>query len=412
MEINMYHSPPKKVSEIDSFLNLGEVVFRISSITDAYKFIRSTTWNLNYKKLSKRDKGKVRSYLVLITGYSDIHMKRLIAKAIQGELYGPKSKKNETSFRRKYTNEDIALLAEFDSIANYPCGDSLRCSFKRMYDDYGDERFKRLSEISHGHVYNLRETNIYKNQTRHYSKTKPVQNRIGIREKPRPNGEPGYLRVDSVHGGDKDGVKGVYYVNFVDEVTQWQCVICVADLTWECLREKYEEILLTFPFDVKQFHSDNGSEFINKYVAKMLEKMHIRHTKSRPRKHNDNGLVESKNGWTIRKHFGYIFREKKWAESIDRYLCAYFNRYLNYHRPCAFPTKKQLANGKVVIKYKSEDYKTPYKKLKEIDSKRKYLSKGITYGNLDRIEQEYTDFEYLKMMKKSYHKLLDTMKSG
>lgn len=310
MEINMYHKAPKKITEIDSFLNLGEVTFRITTVKDAYKFVRTTTWNLHYSNLSKLDKGKVRQYLVLLTGYSHPHMKRLIARAIKGDLHGPKPKKNMTSFKRKYTNEDISLLAEFDDVANYPCGNSLKKSFKRMYEKYADDRFKRLAGISHGQIYNLRSTNIYKNKTKHFTKTNPVQNRIGLREKPEPNGEPGYLRVDSVHGGDKDGVKGVYYVNFVDEVTQWQCVICVADLTQESLEEKYEEILLTFPFDIQQFHSDNGSEFINKYVAKILKTMHIKHTKSRPRKHNDNGLVESKNGWTIRKHFGYILERR------------------------------------------------------------------------------------------------------
>ena len=49
------------------------------------------------------------------------------------------------------------------------------------------------------------------------------------------------------------------------------------------------------------FHSDNGSEFVNRIVAQLLNKMLIRFTKSRPRHTNDNGLVESKNGSVVRK---------------------------------------------------------------------------------------------------------------
>ena len=53
----------------------------------------------------------------------------------------------------------------------------------------------------------------------HYTKTKPAPVKIGERTKPINNGQPGFLRVDSVHQGDKDGEKGVYHINLVDEVT-------------------------------------------------------------------------------------------------------------------------------------------------------------------------------------------------
>jgi len=39
---------------------------------------------------------------------------------------------------------------------------------------------------------------------------------IGTRRKPDPQGEPGYLRVDTVHQGDLDKQKGVYHINLVD----------------------------------------------------------------------------------------------------------------------------------------------------------------------------------------------------
>ena len=46
----------------------------------------------------------------------------------------------------------------------------------------------------------------------------PTVSRLGERRQPQPNGLPGYLRVDTVHQGDLDGVKGVYHINAVDEV--------------------------------------------------------------------------------------------------------------------------------------------------------------------------------------------------
>ena len=138
--------------------------------------------------------------------------------------------------------------------------------------------------------------------------------------------------------------------------------------------------------------------------------MDVRHSKSRPRRHNDNGLVESKNGWVIRKHFGYFYVHKKYAPVINEYLDKYFNRFLNYHRPCAFPTRETLDNGKVKIHYKRENYKTPYEKLKEIDPEGEYLQDGFSYEKFDILAYSISDYEYLKKMKMAQSKMLQEIR--
>jgi len=216
----------------------------------------------------------------------------------------------------------------------------------------------------------------------------------------------GFIRVDTVHGGDKGSKKGVYYINLIDEITQFEIVVCVKNITEKCLKDIWSEVLVSFPFKILQFHSDNGSEFINHLVAKILNKMNIRHSKSRLRRHNDNGLVESKNGCIIRKHFGFMYIDKKYAPIINEFLDKYFNRFLNYHRPCAFPTKTLQANGKVTIVYQKEDYKTPYEKLKEIDPTGNCLQNGFSYEKFDILAYSISDYEYLKKMKKAKLEML------
>jgi transposase InsO family protein len=93
-----------------------------------------------------------------------------------------------------------------------------------------------------------------------------------------------------VHQGDLDGVKGVYHINAVDEVTRWQIVAAVSKISEAWLIPVLERILEQFPFEILGFHSDNGSEFINHTVADLLDKLLIEQTKSRPRRSNDNGL--------------------------------------------------------------------------------------------------------------------------
>jgi transposase InsO family protein len=176
---------------------------------------------------------------------------------------------------------------------------------EREAREYGKAEYEWLAGISVAHLYNLRKQRRYRECRLTYTKTKPTPVAIGERRRPQPDGQPGYLRVDTVHQGDREGVKGVYHINAVDEVTQWQVMGCCAQIGENWLLPVIEQILAQFPFRIRGFHSDNGSEFINYTVAQLLNKLLIEQTKSRPRRSNDNGLVESKKGAVIRKHMGY-----------------------------------------------------------------------------------------------------------
>lgn len=406
----MKSSPPKRIQQVEDFLQAKKsnqsLQFKSIDKKECYRFIRKTTWNLKYKSLSRKDKGKIISYIKILMGYSESHTKRLIALAVKGELKNPKSTKNNTSFKCKYTMEDKLLLAKSDALANYPTADALIANFKREYEIFGNKRFVRLKDISSSHVYNIRKTNMYITHNLEYEGTKSItKNEIGIREKPRPDNRPGFLRIDSVHGGDSEKAKGVYYVNIVDEVTQFEMVFCVEQISERFLTPIWKQISVLFPFRILQFHSDNGSEFINNIVANILNKLNIRHSKSRPRRHNDNALVESKNGTVIRKHFGYFYVEKSNAPLINDFLQNHFNNYLNYHRPCAYPVRNTMKNGKVIVKYPKDGYMTPYEKLKLIDPKGKYLRERISYKKIDKLAYDKSDFEYMEIMQEAHNKL-------
>ena len=168
---------------------------------------------------------------------------------------------------------------------------------------------------------------------RHVEKTRPRVSRIGERRKPWPNGQPGYIRIDTVHQGDWDGQKGVYHVNAVDEVTQVEMVVSVEKISERYLIPALEQLLDDFPFIIQGFHSDNGSEYVNGKVAGLLEKLRAEFTKSRSRQTNDNALAESKNGHVVRKIFGHDHIPQHWAAQINEFNRQHLNPYINYHRP-------------------------------------------------------------------------------
>src|SRR5206468_2859967 len=175
---------------------------------------------------------------------------------------------------------------------------------QRAYYDFKGSVYERLAKLSVAQLYRLRQSRRYRERRIIYQPTRPTPVCIGERRRPEPNGRPGYLRVDTVHQGDLDGVKGVYHINAVDEVTQWQVVGATAQISEAHLLPVLEAMLAQFPFRILGFHSDNGSEFINHTVAKLLNKLLIEQTKSRPRHSNDNGLAETKNGAVVRSTWG------------------------------------------------------------------------------------------------------------
>jgi len=290
---------------------------------------------------------------------------------------------------------------------NHPNGFAVKQMMKDMYHLYGDIRFERLQHISVSHFYNLRETNIFQSRILNYSKTKPVKVNIGIRKKPTPFGKPGYLRVDSVHQGDLDKQKGVYHINLVDEVTQWEIVGCVEKISEEYLAPLLEELIRLFPFVILGFHSDNGSEYINRVVAFILNKLAIEQTKSRSRKTNDNALVEGKNGAIIRKQMGYHHIPKKHAGKINSFYRVHLNPYLNFHRHCAYPTDYVDDRGKVRKAY--ETYMTPCQRLLSIENVERYLKPDVTRVALLGDQMKMSHVEAAEELQKAKRKLFNQM---
>ena len=272
---------------------------------------------------------------------------------------------------------------------------------------YEDARFERLAGISVSHIYNLRHSAAYRKLRVRMHHTQPRQVSIGERRQPDPKGRPGYLRVDTVHQGQRDGEPGVYHLNAVDTVTQWQVVGCTETISERHLIPVLEAMLHQFPFRILGFHCDNGSEFVNHTVVKLLNKLLVEEfTKSRPYRTTDNALVEGKNGAVVRKQIGYGPIGGEHAEAVQKFFTAYFNPYLNFHRPCGYATVAINARGKRKRTYRHKDYRTPYEKLTSLEGWEKYLKGGITAGTLQRQAEDRSDTEAARRMQKAKLALL------
>lgn len=402
----MNDSAMDSVSQIETFLQGTDIVtFSGTTQLECYTWISETILRLKYFKLPRCEKTIVKQYLERMTEYSRAQITRLVAQQKHRGKIEVKKGKRGTPFVTKYTKEDIALLAETDLAHEKLSGPATKEIFRRAHDVFEQKDFVRLSGISSSHLYNLRGTRQYTSKTKYFSKTSPTRTNIGERRKPRPEGKPGYLRVDTVHQGDDliKKEKGVYHVNTVDDVLQWEIVGAVETICDRDLAPLLESLIAQYPFRIFGFHSDNGSEYINRQVAVMLNRLLIQQTKSRPRHCNDNALGESKNGSVIRKHMGYQHIKRSEANVITKFYTAHFNDYLNYHRPSGYATIVTDKKGKEKKVYNT--YQTPYAKLLSLSSPEQYLKEGVTLEQLKEKSMKQNDNEAATEMQKAKQQL-------
>jgi transposase InsO family protein len=371
---------------------------------ERYAWVECVLRSQRYGELSKRERGVVRAYVEKVTGMSASQVTRLI-RALLDHGVVKAAPYQRHRFSARYTAEDVALLAEVDRAHGRLSGPATRRILWRGYEQFGDLRYQRLAKISVAHLYNLRASARYRDQAAVFEATRPTAIASGERRRPKPQGRPGYLRVDTVHQGDWDGNKGVYHIHAVDAVTQWQVVGCTSKISEAYLMPVLGAVLRQFPFVVLGFHADNGSEYINHRVAELLEKLRAEFTKSRACRSQDNALVEGKNGAVIRKLMGYGYIAGEHAGAIGEFYTHHLNPYLNYHRPCGFATVSLDERGKRQRKYKTEDYRTPFEKLKSLERPEQYLQPGVSLAELERESLAMSDTECARPMSAAKAKL-------
>ena len=400
------------IEQIEQFLSASaQIEFSAhGDDSERYEHISRVLKRFDYPRRSKRERGVLLRYLQLTSGYSRAQITCLITQWHTNRLaVVPLTKRYRAPaapFARKYTSGDIERLVEMDKANEDVCGPAIAHLLQRAYRVYGDARYERLAGISVSHLYNLRKSTGYRALRTTFTKTHPVCNSIGARKAPRPDGRAGFVRIDTVHQGDLDGIKGVYHITCVDAVCQWQVEACVQGISEAFLLPVLELIIEQFPFVILGFHSDNGSEFINGPVARILEKLRIEQTKSRSRQSNDNALAESKNASVVRKHMGYEHIPQQYAKPINAFYQETFNPWLNLHRPCMFATETISPRGKIIKRYKHDEVKTPLECLAQLCEKDLVTFKqGITLEALQAQAASKTDLAAAQEMQRAKSEL-------
>ena len=400
------------LEQVRSFMaGTDAVPFATPSHQDRHQWIAVSLKQFGYKRLRRAERGLIVRFLCKVSGYSRAQLTRLITQWRSGGRLRDRRGPPAAPFATRYGARELRLLAQLDRLHGTLSGPATKKLAERAFTVYRQPHYEILAGISVSHLYNLRGCKDYR---RIYGPilqhTRPTATQIGQRRKPNPEGRPGYLRVDSVHQGDLNGVKGVYLINAVDEVTQYEFVGVVAHLSELFVLPLLRALLAFFPFVIRGFHADNGSEYINRLVAELLNKLHIGFTKSRARHSNDNALAESKNGSVVRKYLGYEHIPSHHAQAVNAFTVGQLTPYLNFHRPCFFPTTRTDKKGRIKKFYLYKNMMTPFDKFKSLPEAHTFLKSGVTLSALDALSLSMTDNEAVERMNKARTKLFEKIR--
>lgn len=401
MQITMDDSRITTVTELQLFLRGAQktaLSLENASLVEKYSFIQKAVKRFFYSTLAKKEKRIVYLYLRKITGYKKAQLYRLLAKAERGRLKPTPYQRVKP--HRLYTSFDIKRLEKTDELHLRLSELATKEILRREYEVFGKQEYQTIAKISHAHITNLRHEETYKNFWINHTKARQIP--IGITRPPENFGRPGSIRIDSV------SQKDVYHINSVDEITQTEVVFCVPQLSESCMLPALQEIFDQYPFVIFNFHSDRGHETINYVVADLLQRLLIKQTKSRSYHSGDNALVETKNGSIIRKNMGWEHIDQSFCDDINVYYKNFFNPYLNYHRPCAYPTIITDEKGKKRKQYKL--YQVPYEFLKSLPRAETFLKKGVTFADLDKIAYSHSGNEFATIMREEEQKLFQKIR--
>lgn len=163
-----------------------------------------------------------------------------------------------------------------------------------------------------------------------------------------PPTEPGVIEADTVaHCGPTLVGEFARTLTMTDMVTGWTENTSIRNNASKWIVQAVGDLQGTFPFPLRVFDSDNGSEFINHDVADWLQARDIAQTRSRPYRKNDQATVESKNNHVVRKHAFYWRYDTPEELALLNELWRLVSLRLNFFTPTKKPTGyATAANGR------------------------------------------------------------------
>jgi|SRR5437667_56284 len=232
------------------------------------------------------------------------------------------------------------------------------------------EAFKeKLLKISPAQIDRLLQSSRVQHPKKGLSATRPgtlLRHAVPTRSGPPDTRQPGSVEADTVAHCD-DSTEGDYVnsLTFTELFSGWTENRAVWNKSADAVLVHLRELEQIVPYEMKDFHTDNGGEFLNWALHRHLtgRPMKVPWTRSRAYRKNDNAHCEQKNWTHVRQLFGHErFGHPELVALMNDLYALEWSQYTNHFKPTLKVLDRQKKDGKTKRIYEKEP-QTPYQRL-------------------------------------------------
>lgn len=254
------------------------------------------------------------------------------------------------------------------------------------------EAFKeKLLEISPAQIDRLLRPSRLQHPKKGLSATRPgtlLRHAVPTRSGPPDTCRPGSVEADTVAHCD-DSTEGDYVnsLTFTELFSGWTENRAIWNKSGEAVLLQLRELETTVPYVMKDFHTDNGGEFLNWALHRHLTGRPVKlpWTRSRAYRKNDNAHCEQKNWTHVRQLFGHDrFAYPELVPLMNDLYGKEWSQFTNHFKPTFKLVRREKKGGKTKRIYETQP-RTPYQRLldsPEIPEEKKAKLRG-EHASLD-----------------------------
>lgn len=173
---------------------------------------------------------------------------------------------------------------------------------------------------------------------------------------------PGSLQGDLVlHCGESTAGFYLSTLVSVDVATGWTELEAIWGIGQQRVGTGVHHIRQRLPFRLREWHTDNGNEFLNRILVPWCRREGIHVTRGRGYRKNDQAWVEQKNWLAVRRLVGYDRYSSRAAYVLLQRLYGLLRSQLDFLRPLRKLVSKRRVGAKVIKRY--DRAQTPYQRL-------------------------------------------------
>jgi len=241
--------------------------------------------------------------------------------------------------------------------------------YERRFAPLPEAFRKKLLGISPAQIDRLLRPVRVRHPRKGLSATRPgtlLRRQVPTRGGPPDTSRPGSVEADTVaHCGETTAGNYVNSLTFTELFSGWTENRAVWNKSGQAIRGHLQELEQRVPFVMKDFHTDNGSEFLNWALLEHLTGRPVKlpWTRSRAYRKNDNAHCEQKNWTHVRQLFGHErFGHPELVPLMNDLYAHEWSRFTNHFRP-TFKLLKRDKRGSKTVRIYEKKPQTPYQRL-------------------------------------------------